>query len=512
MNRSLLLFLLLPISLLSQAQSSGAWPAEVQAVLAKAGDNRQELEKAIHHYQAAGDPQKLKAVYFLIASMDIHFTEDYYWEDRNGKKIAYDELQYPDINAALRAFEDIRKKNPGLHPHPYLLNDAQGVSAEFLIHNVDKAFDEWKHSAVRDISFQDFCEYILPYRISVEPLQDWRKAYEEHYAFANKKVGTEGLPATVSGVVADQKSWFTNTWYSQDTRKDPLPRLGAMQLLFRKKGPCEDIADMEVFALRSQGIPATINIVPYWATSSGSHFLNTAFDGKKNPVHFDASGGAPKVDTRFAREPGKVISITWSRQSGTLASQLDPQHIPPGFLRLANYIDVTSNYWETTDVQCSLFPATSSSSVAFAAVFNGMKWRPVWWGKVRDGAVTFGNMCKGAVFLPMYYSNGHLKPAGYPIAIGYHHQLVLMPDLHDKKTITVTQEEKHLLFRPGRKYQLYYWNNEWRSLGAKVPAPGSSSVQFDNVPAHALLLLLPEYSEGKERPFMILDDGKVQWW
>jgi hypothetical protein len=32
------------------------------------------------------------------------------------------------------------------------------------------------------------------------------------------------------------------------------------------------------------------------------------------------------------------------------------------------------------------------------------------------------------------------------------------------------------------------------------------------VPANALLLLIPEYSQRKERPFIMLDNGERVWW
>jgi len=35
---------------------------------------------------------------------------------------------------------------------------------------------------------------------------------------------------------------------------------------------------------------------------------------------------------------------------------------------------------------------------------------------------------------------------------------------------------------------------------------------FKEVPSGALLRLIPEYSQQKERPFIINTDGKVVWW
>lgn len=40
----------------------------------------------------------------------------------------------------------------------------------------------------------------------------------------------------------------------------------------------------------------------------------------------------------------------------------------------------------------------------------------------------------------------------------------------------------------------------------------SSVLLFSKVPQNALMLLIPEYSEGKERPFIIMNDGTRHWW
>ena len=46
--------------------------------------------------------------------------------------------------------------------------DAHIITAEYLIDNIDCAFDNWqKRPWNRSLSFEDFCEYLLPYRIGM---------------------------------------------------------------------------------------------------------------------------------------------------------------------------------------------------------------------------------------------------------------------------------------------------------------------------------------------------------
>jgi hypothetical protein len=283
-------------------------------------------------------------------------------------------------------------------------------------------------------------------------------------------------------------------------------------LLRRKKGNCDDIADLEVFTLRSQGIFSSLEYIPFWATSTGcNHFFNKTLDNNLKPIPFDISSAGIKIDS-FDREPSKVMRITFSKQEDALANKVAPNAIPDGYMHMLNYHDVTNEYWKTSDINFKLFNTPLKPGIAYACVFNGMGWKPTWWGKVKGDSVKFSNMCKGAVFLPMYYKNGKLIPAGNPLASGYKHQLVLKADTLHKRSISIKQQDKYLIFRPGKNYKLYYWNNGWKLSVQQKATDGCTELVFADVPKNALFLLLPEYSEGKERPFMITDEGERVWW
>ncbi|MBK0384460.1 transglutaminase domain-containing protein [Pedobacter sp. SD-b] len=439
--------------------------------------------------------------------MDIHQSQDYYWADATGKKVIYNELLYPNFQQAVNAFEMIKKKYSGIHPIPFSAKDEQHIKGDFLIKNTEAAFKTWRGNIYKNIPFTDFCEYILPYRVSVEPLQDWRLAYQKQYQWLPQVFKANSLIAAINYLQADYNTWFRSN-FDQGKRKEPLPRLGALQLLFRKEGPCEDIADLQVFALRSQGIPAALNIIPYWATSTYSHFTNTVFDKNSKPVQFDV-GRVPATAT-LIREPSKVLRMTYSKQPTTLASFTNLQNIPDGFMRNTNYIDVTADYWATKDLNVTLPENPENLKTAYISVFNGMSWKPTWWGAVNQSKALFKNMPIGVLYLPGFYSKGKIKPVAYPV-FHSNQPIILKPDIKIKRTIIINEQEGYLIFRPGKTYRLYYWDTAWKALGLQKVMPLAKSIIFNNVPQNALLLLVPEYSEGKERPFIITDNGKRQW-
>lgn len=494
-------FLLIPF--LVQAQ----YPDPVETVLKKAGNNRIELEKAIEYCNKTGDSLKIKAMQFLIANMDIHSSSDYYWEDVAGKKIAYNELDYPDFEQAKTAFEAVKEKNPGLKPTPVIYKDIETITGDYLIQNLEKAFVAWRTSVIKTTSFVDFCEYILPYRVSVEPLQAWRTVYAEKFKWINQHIPSKGFKSVMYYPKDDSAFWFTNTW--KDIRKEPLPRLGALQLLLRKEGPCPDVADLSVFILRSQGIPAAVNVIPFWATATGGHFISSFFDDTMQAFSYEY--GAQYFGENLEREPAKVLRMTYSKQPQTLASFENKNNIPVGVLQQQNYIDVTKDYWETTSVKCALYPTTTASKIVYATTFNGLSWRPFWWGKVENGQTTFSSICKGTVLLPQYYSNGKLIPAGAPVVIGNTTTKTFLADLTQTSDVIIAEKEKYLKFKLGISYQLFYWDNGWKTLGKQAVNTPITEMKFEKVPKNALLLFLASDSKGLERPFIMDENGERNW-
>ncbi|HAO09421.1 MAG TPA: transglutaminase domain-containing protein [Chryseobacterium sp.] len=495
---------LVPYSIYAQKQ----YPSQVTVVLNKSNGNKSELEKVIAHFNKPEDSLKLKATYFLISNMDIHHSESYYWADSSGKYVTYDELNYPDFTTALKAFDSVKKTVRKIHPVPYAYRDIDTIKAEFLIDNINQAFELWHRPLANQIPFADFCEYLLPYRISIEPIQDWRTVYKNRFNLASEK--SDQIDSVLRYLKKDMTNWFTCT-YNLEKRPDPIPRLGALQLLQRKKGPCEDIADLAVFALRSQGIPASIDHVPAWATSSGNHTLDVVFNSSVQPIHYDLLLLGDSIK-EFIREPAKVIRATYSRQTNTLPYFENEENIPPGFMRLTNYKDVTQEYWQTKDITCNIFRLTKMPKIAYAAVLNYSNWTPTWWGFVKNDSVTFSSLCKGAVFLPMYYIGGKLRPAGYPVVSGYKSMKVLKPDTLNTRSITLKEEEHYLRYRSGKKYKLYYWNNYWKLIDEKIAAENTTELVFERVPKNALCILIPEYTQRKERPFSLNEKGEREWW
>ena len=86
------------------------YPPRVKAALEQTSTNRNELKKALNYFYKTGDALEIRSINFLVENMPIHRTMGYYWADEKGRRIAYNELDYPTFNDAVDAFEKLKIK------------------------------------------------------------------------------------------------------------------------------------------------------------------------------------------------------------------------------------------------------------------------------------------------------------------------------------------------------------------------------------------------------------------
>lgn len=133
-----------------------------------ATSNRLELEILLQHYTY--DSLKLEAAKFLIRNMPHCYSYQQGGEMDSVKRVRtyYSPFGQIDQTYARRWGHYTYRNLPKIY-------DAHIITAEYLIDNIDRAFDNWqKRPWNRSLSFEDFCEYLLPYRIGDEPLEEWR--------------------------------------------------------------------------------------------------------------------------------------------------------------------------------------------------------------------------------------------------------------------------------------------------------------------------------------------------
>lgn len=477
------------------------------------------LKDLLIHYN--GDLEKQNAATFLLENISIQKSINYKWLDSLGNEVYFSELDYPDLDQALDAFA-ILKDSISIHPKKYTVKDSEVVTADDLIKNIDLAYKEWKYNAwSQSYDFKTFCEYILPYRSLVEPLEDWREKYRLLVVNAVNKVENKDDPIEVAtaAILALKDFRFVAT------RPDPIPVLSPEQLLFRRSGACADLANLALLACRSIGLAVTFDFTPHNGASSNRHYWNTIMNEEGDYIPFNGnsygnSEGLPYVYKPVHRRLAKVFRKTFSVQKESVAFYTTTDNIPNSFLREQNLLDVTTEYIPVTDMWYSFLNITNTN-VAYLSVFNTGRWRAVDWAKIVKQKAVFKNIGFNLVYLPGTYDNNKIKYERYPVLLKNRtEKIVLKPKyketfsfMFNQQNTNVTNYTDHnsLDIEDGVTYSLLIWDKRWRKIDSAV-AKGKD-VFFKNVPSNSLCFIVSKNSNRYERIFTVNSSNhKITWY
>lgn len=242
-----------------------------------AGDNRGELEKVLQYYRS--DSLKWEAAKFLITNMTYHsgFCDTLFTPDG--------ESYMPDISHPGHDEAQIKSTFDSLFHCGFYVKrtkkrDIEIITSDFLIDNIDRAFEVWEKAWAKNIGFDDFCRYILPYRSSNEPLCHLRKTMQERY-----------LPVLDSAGVS---SPVEACMLLNDLLKDTLNFVGILPVYPTveladkyKQSNCEGLALYFTFLLRAVGIPVALDCTT-WAKSEDGHFWCAVMDTTRQWHSFGA--------------------------------------------------------------------------------------------------------------------------------------------------------------------------------------------------------------------------------
>lgn len=416
----------------------------LEYALQMAGENRNELEKVLKHYE--NDSLKLKAAIFLIENMPGYYS--------------YEGALLDSMKAALATCDwrgyikpEVKKKWSGYSNDQLLkIYDVNVITADYLIKNIDQAFQVWqKRPWGKYLEFNDFCEYILPYRIGNEPLENWREVYYEEYGCLLDSVyqGTDLVKAAnvVLRHLRDERHFYNSDFN--------LPHLGALYNLEHKKGNCQDRADITVYLFRALGIPTTIDFYTYSPGNLVGHIWNAVRDTTGEFIPFAYTtilrGNKEVIGTRI----GKAYRLCYGQQPELYPGISEDSQIPP-FFRHRYKRDCTENYLRNS---IELNVKSSSEKFLYLGVFRGMEWMGIDMSQIKNEKAVFHNIEPGNIYEPLYYDGKNYLPADYPILVEENGFRQFIPD-------TVQKEQIKLI----RKYPYFYRVKAWGGsvAGAKI--------------------------------------------
>lgn len=414
----LLYLLLLCMSLFSGCQS--AQDCRVEETLKFAGANRPELEKVLAHY--ADNPQKREAARFLIAAM-----KDWY---------GYDAPEIDSLKAAMRdnrlaetrpdSLRLARWKRVDYEKLPKVY-DAQAVTAEYLIENIDLAFEAWhRYPWGKYYSFGDFCRYLLPYRVGDEKLENWRARYSGHFGHLLDSLyqGTDVMVAvdSLQHYLGRQRTYYESGFSG--------PHLGASFMLDYWTGECRNYTDFMLYVFRSVGIPI-VKDTYFWSPDfRTSHTWNAVKDttGLFVPVEFKSADNTRdwKAQAHTRRRSGKVYRLSEVR--------LDKPIFTGDYFKE----DVTAEYYPANRVE---IPGVADMERdGLIGLFSSGGWIPVGAYRVKGGRAWVENVEEGIIFQPLVVEDGRLRESGYPFVVREGKAVVFRPDESDCSVVTLSRK------------------------------------------------------------------------
>lgn len=417
---------------------------------------REKYADVLHRYsQCDSDSLKYKAALFLVDNMDGHMSPEGSGMDEFISRVhAYKEFK--GIRELMDAWNQAHKNG-----RTQMTPDSAIVSNDDLIENIEDAFLCWQTAPWKEeVSFSQFCEYILPYRAKDEHLcRHWRSTLRDRYAScieneADIKKAFAAVRDTIMNSIALSNSYASYTY-------------DVLTADYIKRADCDQRCVLLVAVLRALGIPSAIDGVPMWADYSTrghawvSLVLNdgatyTVFEEEKEPKQFNKID-ATQFKMRYKIKPEdhcpyqvkteKTVAKVYRMCYGLIDS---PRLKAPDILSEPFAMDVSAEYGLSAKVSLH----TNDSLPVYLCVFRtGANWMPIAQATPdKDGNVDFSNIGQPVVYMAFQINGRQWVPLTEPFLVAEDRLVKFYTSGADKKE-TVTLQ---------RKYPLYsYITDQW---------------------------------------------------
>lgn len=392
----------------------------------EAGDNVSELQKTLDAYR----DKRHEAAKYLIEGMLGQWGS-------SGRGIDSIEAMFEMLQSrGLHYFEgdDIERVRFLSRVPIKKTRDAETISSDYLRKNIDDAWGEWQSKPwAKKMSFEQFCEYILPYRIGDEELTDWREAYRGMLGAAGDSAGRMLNAVDAARIVSEKIG--AAPYNDQVT----MPRRTALNLLKTPMGYCRDDCDRTLYAMRSIGIPTATDMIIASPDNGLPHSWNVVFDTDENRMRmFDNLRFLPTRDSvhNDLRRKGKVYRQLFRPETERLKRYRNAKYAS-GMLLNPRLRDVTAEYFGHNAVRVE----TDGSQEVYLGIFTPKGYKAVDIGECDERSVLFRDIEPRVMFFPVSAREGALEPCGYPFMLledGTTRHFV--PDAEENERVTLIRK------------------------------------------------------------------------
>lgn len=394
--------------------------------LDSAGSNRTELEAVLDHYRSA-DPnsQKLRAAEFLIENLPAHYSyagaEIHEYYDYAARILADTTLTPEQQRDNLLFITDAKYADLPNHTIP----DAQIITADFLIDNIDKSYTQWTTCPwASQVTFDEYLEWMLPYKaVELQELDAWRDSVLNHFNYGYTHPIKNDVEYNTTMGVADmlrnecQEKMQRHGLYT----RAGLPLLSAYLLPRQTFGDIPDYALMAVLLMRSAGIPAVLEETPVGSrgTAAVRWYVILGDRGDELTSEWDLSTMIGGGFFPYERGP-KVYRNTYAINPERWEYRQKAMYQYPFELGKK---DMTSQYFLTSDLDLPIDRSVRRQLkdkyvyIASAVRNEDSPWQIVDFGKMKYGKAHFHDMGREVLYQAMGYDGERLIPITDPFIL-----------------------------------------------------------------------------------------------
>jgi hypothetical protein len=211
---------------------------------------------------------------------------------------------YPSFTEAFKQLDSMDKKKAGVFLVAFMpLVDLAAMDTQTFVNNINYAFQARQEFPwCKEYDDEFFYHYVLPHRVSQEPIEDFRPFFYNELKDRLKGLKTLDQAAVAVNKYCDERVEFKTTqWRDQ----------GPFETLKSGYGRCEEMMIFYIDAARSMGIPARQAWTPYWAHCDNNHAWTEVYAfGRWN--FLGACEYADKLDEAWFKNPAKQAAMVMS--------------------------------------------------------------------------------------------------------------------------------------------------------------------------------------------------------
>lgn len=445
--------------------------SKIQTAMEMAGNNKKELLAVLDYYSKnEQDSLKHKAAQYLIENMPYH----YYFEQQlmiGGTKkdsLNWADYKMNDYNGAIASYSAIIDSlNIHIIQGEGVKWDIENINSQQLIENIEYAFKAWELPWCKHLNFNEFCQYILPYRCKREPLSDWRRSFYEQYSWIKDSLPDEVTPyeacVYLQNVLQEQVFWTSKHSDFYSGFLSPI--------LFQnvKLGSCENLACYTSLVMRSVGIPVLYDEILYWPRRDVGHVYNWLVSNDTVSGYLFSVTDDPPDISRSDNGATKVYRQTYELNETPIWKIWEQGGYTPSSLTNQHQLDVTSQYCRVSTFTYQIGKNDSSKEIIWLCNItpNGLRAIDFCYTD-KNGLARFSNVTQNLFVLASYDESGALIPVSPPFIHKREATRFFIAENNTPQNYTFNKklvlDEK--INNLKREIPLQYWDNGWIRIEA----------------------------------------------